>query len=380
MVETEVSARQGFLLVGQERWRDRLYRLARSPRKGHAHLLAGAPGVGTEALAFHFAAALLCPQSTEAGPCWQCATCQNLLRLEHPRLHLVFPLPRKSSDENDPFHGFNDKLMETIHQELKLKAANPYHTINIPGANEIRIASIRFLRKQLLLQAEHQTPQVALILQAHTMNAPAFNALLKILEEPPLNTYFILTAPAVTRLPETILSRCQQHRIPAVSAAALENYLRETAPKDSGELMTWVQLSQGNVETAQLLMEQGPESLLGEVDLWIDALQTGETGAVIKVTRRYHRRSIEGPLMDRWLAFLMFFFREVMAPASDPLPHWREQILTMRRKFPHADWPAIILKIEATREAVGRKVYLSLAMADLLLSVLKMLRAGKENR
>ncbi len=377
MAETEITLTNGFLLVGQERWRRRVYRLAQSPRRGHAHLLAGPPGVGTDSLALHFATALLCPNTDENGPCWNCSTCQGLMRLEHPRLHLVFPLPRKGSDENDPLQGFPEKLMETIHQELSLKATNPYHTLNIPGANEIRIASIRHLRRQLLVQAGRQERQVAVIFQAETMNGPAFNALLKILEEPPANTFFILTSSGTAQLPATILSRCQQHKIPPVSERALVNYLQQTREAKEDEIFTWVRLAQGNVETAQLLAEQGSEILTKEIDSWVDALTAGELSTAIKLTRQFHRRSVESQLMERWLSLFMLFFREVMAPTGDPLPHWAQPVKKMRQTYPHADWPAIIKKIDKTREAINRKVYLPLAMADLLLSVLEMLQAGK---
>ena len=98
--------------------------------------------------------------------------------------------------------------IELLREELNKKKQNPYYKISLPRANAIKINSIRDIKKFISLDYSDLAFRSIIISDAHLMNEPAQNALLKNLEEPPDGVIFILITPYPDRLRETIRSRC----------------------------------------------------------------------------------------------------------------------------------------------------------------------------
>ena len=144
-------------------------------RLPHALLIHEAPGAGGEWLALWLARMVLCATPGEA-PCERCGACQRAAQGQHPDLAFVRPL--------------EDSV-------------------------QIRIEQVRELGRELALTAHQGGYKVGILSPADSMNRFAANALLKTLEEPPQGTLLVLVASQPSRLPATILSRCQRVRVPA---------------------------------------------------------------------------------------------------------------------------------------------------------------------
>jgi DNA polymerase-3 subunit delta' len=154
----------------------------------HALLVHEAPGTGGEWLAGWAARMVLCTTRAEA-PCGHCGSCQRAAQGQHPDLTFVRPLETSA---------------------------------------QIRIEQIRELAAELALTSHQGGYKVGILSPADSMNRFAANALLKTLEEPPPGTLLILVASQPSRLPATILSRCQRVRIRAPERAAAVAWLEET--------------------------------------------------------------------------------------------------------------------------------------------------------
>jgi DNA polymerase III subunit delta' len=144
-------------------------------RLPHALLLHEAPGAGGDWLAQWVARLVLC-QSATGAPCGACPSCHRVATAQHPDLFLLQP---------------------------------------IEESRQIRIEQVRALSEELALTAHQGAYKVAILTPADTLNRFAANALLKTLEEPPARTLLILVATQPSRLPATILSRCQRIRVRA---------------------------------------------------------------------------------------------------------------------------------------------------------------------
>jgi DNA polymerase-3 subunit delta' len=167
-------------------------------RLPHALLIHEAPGAGGEWLAGWVARLVLCPHTAEA-PCGHCTSCQRAARGQHPDLTVVQPL-------------------ET--------------------STQIRIEQVRELGGELALTAHQGGYKVGILTPADSMNRFAANALLKTLEEPPRSTLLILVASQPSRLPPTILSRCQRVRVRAPERAQAIAWLEATrGPGDWGKVL-----------------------------------------------------------------------------------------------------------------------------------------------
>ena len=157
-------------------------------RLPHALLVHEAPGAGGEWLALWVAQLVLCVGDTPA-PCGQCPACRRVARRQHPDLAVV-------------------ELVEK--------------------ARQIRIEQVRELSADLSLTAHQGGYKAGILSPADSMNRFAANALLKTLEEPSPRTLLVLVATQPSRLPATILSRCQRVRVPAPTREQAVAWLRET--------------------------------------------------------------------------------------------------------------------------------------------------------
>ena len=159
-------------------------------RMPHALLIHEAPGAGGDWLAQWAARLVLC-QSNPGAPCGACPSCHRVASAQHPDLLVLQP---------------------------------------IEDSRQIRIEQVRDLSAELSLTAHQGAYKVAIITPADTLNRFAANALLKTLEEPPPRTLLILVVTQPSRLPATILSRCQR--------------LRLRAP-DRKEAVSWLESAKG---------------------------------------------------------------------------------------------------------------------------------------
>ena len=175
--------------------------LSRRARWPHAMLIAGPAGIGKRILAQSLAAALLCETPAPDGaPCGTCAGCRYAAAGQHPDLRTVEPI------EVD---GDETKVVESI-----------------------SVNHVRALARWAELTSHRGGAKVALIVPAERMNVAAANALLKTLEEPPANTYFMLVAHLSGRLPATVVSRCQRIVAPRPVPAMARRWLEEEGVAD----------------------------------------------------------------------------------------------------------------------------------------------------
>ncbi|MGH8849831.1 MAG: DNA polymerase III subunit delta' [Casimicrobiaceae bacterium] len=190
--EAQPAAPEALLPWHQDLARESLRQRARWP---HALLITGRRGLGKRALALHFARALLCeaPLPGSEG-CGVCAACRYVAAGAHPDLRLVEPI---LIDEDG----------------------------NAIAVDAITVDRIRDLTAFTQLSAHRHRAKVAVIAPAESMNAPAANALLKTLEEPPADTYLMLVSHQPARLPATIVSRCQRLPVREPDAAAAAAWL-----------------------------------------------------------------------------------------------------------------------------------------------------------
>jgi DNA polymerase-3 subunit delta' len=196
-------------IVGQTEPKHRLLKMVNEARVPHALLFSGKEGSGDLPAAVAFAQHLFCTNKTNDGGCGQCTACNKVAKLVHPDLHLVFPIAKSKEikSSNDLIREFREAFLANPYLSLtewfnELSAENKQPIIPVEEANDI-------LRK-LSYTSFEGSYKVMIIWQPEKMNLEAANKLLKILEEPPDQTIFILVSNHPDQLLATILSRVQQ--------------------------------------------------------------------------------------------------------------------------------------------------------------------------
>jgi len=159
----------------------------------HALLIAGPTGLGKRAFAEAIAARLLCERATRAEPaCGQCDACRWFSAGNHPDFRWVIP--------------------EADADELPVEEAQAEKSTEKPDkkkSKQIRVEQVRALADFVYVGSHRAKGRVIIVQPAEAMNAAAANSLLKVLEEPPSNIYFILVSDAYRRLLPTLRSRCR---------------------------------------------------------------------------------------------------------------------------------------------------------------------------
>ena len=285
------------LIIHTEIWNN-LINVVSSGRLPHALLLHGNDGSGKEAHAIELSALINCNLRSENGACGDCPSCKKLKSFQHGNIKLILPYPRgKISSSNDPsIRGLTEKNIEKLREMMLEKGKNPYARIEIENARTILINSIREVKKELYMSRIDDGWTVVLIFEAEKLCIPqatSANALLKVLEEPPEKTIFILVTSEVSSMMDTIRSRCQQIYFPPLSSASIKEVLiKNNVPENKTKVIS--NIASGNVRLA-LDLSENIDELFSDLKLMIKAFYSSSPTTwqeVINRTSTLKRRSL----------------------------------------------------------------------------------------
>lgn len=235
-------------LLGREAEKERLARAVRSGMFPHALLITGPAGVGKARLAGWIGAAILCPKDNGAA-CGQCPDCTLAARLEHPDIRWFAP-------HAAPGSGTLERQCESVDAQLAEMLeewrADALHSRTSAGVSYY-IATIHRLRTEASRRPVLGIRRIFVITDAEALvvnedaAAPAANALLKLLEEPPSGTYFVLTSKTPHRLPRTIRSRCATLRLAPLQESEVRLILEQAGiePSQAAEAAKYARGSPG---------------------------------------------------------------------------------------------------------------------------------------
>ena len=200
-------------VIGQEEAKQRLIREAKEGKIAHARLFCGPEGIGKLPLAIAYARYLSCQKPGEDDACGHCPNCMKYNKLAHPDLHFVFPVIKiKSKDTvSDDF----------LAEWRELIGQTPYFNLNIwlkeMGAEnqqaQIYVKESDEIIRKLNLKSSQGGYKIMIIWLPEKMNVECSNKLLKLLEEPPSQTIFLLVSEEPDMLLTTIQSRTQRFNL-----------------------------------------------------------------------------------------------------------------------------------------------------------------------
>ena len=204
-------------IIGQEEAKERLIREVKEGRIAHARLFCGNEGVGKLPLAIAYAQYLSCDHPTENDSCGVCPNCTKYNKLIHPDLHFVFPIIKKKNKDTT-----SDDYLQEWREILN---SSPYFNLNMwlkeMGAEnqqaQIFVKESDEIIRKLNLKSSQGGYKVMIIWLPEKMNVECSNKLLKLLEEPPTQTIFILISEEPDMLLPTIQSRVQRFNIHAIN-------------------------------------------------------------------------------------------------------------------------------------------------------------------
>jgi DNA polymerase-3 subunit delta' len=290
-------------LVGHHELRRRLAQAVRKNRLPQVLLLAGPAGVGKQRLALWLAQLMLC-ESPGDDPCGACRPCRLVAGLSHPDLHWFVPIARPKASEPDKQV---DEASQAIAAALDERRNQPLYGPS-DGMASHGIASVRLLQRRASLTSVEGGARVFIIGEADRLvsqeaSQEAANALLKLLEEPPAGSLFVLTTVDAQRLLPTIRSRSVLLRLGGVADQEMRGFISSElrplpspvevdrrvaaaegsigralkAGDDSGKAQQAAErlieaVMQGNGSSFEQALKQPPWSARGDFTAMLDAL------------------------------------------------------------------------------------------------------------
>jgi len=247
-------------IIGQEEVKAKLIRTVRENRVSHAQMFSGAEGYGTLPLALAYAQYLSCTSPSETDSCGECPSCRKHQKMEHPDLHFAFPVARIPSKSSKPVSPeFYPEWREFI-------SKNPYGTlydwyVHLEVENKqgvITVEESKEILKTLSLKTYESEFKTLILWMPELLNLSAANKLLKIIEEPPQKTLFILVTQNSENILPTIYSRTQLVRVRRLDDDSMRNGLQQRGFTDAA-IQSAVPVAEGDWNKAISLLEASHE-------------------------------------------------------------------------------------------------------------------------
>ncbi|MEM9918550.1 MAG: hypothetical protein AAF990_10665 [Bacteroidota bacterium] len=243
--------------IGQQLVKDQLRNMIQSGRLPHAQLFLGPTGCGKLSLALAFAQYLLCENRSEADSCGKCPACIKAAAMIHPDIHFSFPVVGTKMTSNNFLGNWRTAVGENPYVDINqwmqaIGAENKQGNLN-------KEECLNIIRK-LSLKTFESTHKVLILWMPEYLGKEG-NRLLKLIEEPPENTVFLLVAEDSERILNTILSRCQIVKINQLGDEELINGLIHHKGLNREQALQIAPLADGNFnEALKLLVEKSDDN------------------------------------------------------------------------------------------------------------------------
>lgn len=248
-------------IVGQDDIKRRLIQTVKDNRISHAQLLLGPAGSGNLALAFAYAQYIFCSNKAEHDSCGECSSCLKMQKIAHPDFHFVFPVFKIK----DGRETISDDLIADMREAL---TQNPYLELDefLDNAGienkqaQIYVGESASILRKLSFKAYEGEYRIVIIWKPEKMNVQAANKILKMIEEPPERTLFIMVAENTDLMLATILSRTQMVKIKKTDDASMQKALIEKFNLSPEHALRITHLADGNFSAAMKMAAEGDDS------------------------------------------------------------------------------------------------------------------------
>jgi DNA polymerase III subunit delta' len=294
-------------VIGQSGVKQHLVEMVQQNRISHALLFLAKEGSGGLPLALAFSQYLVCEKvngkntAIEQGPslfefdepvvekkklyddaCGECAACTKAKQLVHPDIHFSYPVISKKGGDKPKSTDFISEWREFIRQS---PYGNVYDWLQFIGAENkqgnITAEECNDIIRQLSLKSFESEYKILVMWMPEYLGKEG-NKLLKLIEEPPANTVFILVAESEEQILQTILSRTQLVKVPLLEDSEIEKALIERNNTPAHQAKTVAGIAEGNYHEALQLLQHAEEDWLAMLRDWMNATMKENQVAQVK--------------------------------------------------------------------------------------------------
>jgi len=239
-----------------------LIRSVREERVSHAQLFSGPEGCGSLALALAYARYVSCENRSPHDSCGTCKSCVKYEKMIHPDLHFVFPVIKDKKNSEPVSDVYIEQWREFVKQSPYFTINNWLNSIEVENAQGLIFASeAGEIIKKLSLKTFESDFKIMIIWLPEKMHPATANKLLKLIEEPPEKTLFLLISDEPDKLLPTTVSRCQLVRIPGFTDNEISDFLKARSGTGEGKAAEIARVANGNIIRAIELYENEDSAL-----------------------------------------------------------------------------------------------------------------------
>ena len=287
-------------IPGLPETKEKLLNAVKLNHLAHALLFHGPEGSANLTLALALASYLYCEAKTETDSCGICGSCQRMNKLILPDLNFAFPVVA-SSKEDDGDEDGKDEKTDLLGNWRKFVLGQPYGNVHdfiyFNGFEKKQLnitkAAARKMIQTLSLMSFEGGYKIMLIWAPEYLHPSAANALLKIIEEPPAKTLFLLVTSQADQLLTTILSRTQKILVRAFSDEEVSNHLVETGKCEAKAAAQIAMLADGNLRAAFLLIDQVEDQTVRQLRDWFRLCATKNLKELFLLSEDFHKADKE---------------------------------------------------------------------------------------
>lgn len=364
-------------IIAQENIKEHLIQTVLENRVSHAQLFLSPEGSGALPLAIAYAQYINCQNKSKTDSCGECSSCRKYERYIHPDLHFSYPFfaSKDIKTSVDVLEEWRSLLLSDPYFNLeiwrsKLNAENKQANINIAECHDII--------KKLSYKAFEAETKVLIMWLPEYLDREG-NALLKIIEEPPANTLFILVAQNQEQILTTILSRTQIVKIPKLTDADIENYLIDKSQLSENQAAEYSFLADGNLIEAKALLQDTPNNNASYFTEWLRMGYGNKVPAMIDFTEDVAKWGREN--QKNFLKYGINFLREcsLLLSGADDLVKLPTETLSIAVKLttnvlnlPMVE--ALINELEQAHYHIERNANPKILFLDVSLQLVKIIK------
>jgi DNA polymerase-3 subunit delta' len=374
-------------IIGNNSVKKQLIEAVRNNRISHAQLFSGKSGSAKLALVLAYVQFLNCENRTAVDSCGICSSCLKFNNLSHPDLHLVIPVLKTKEVQkpvSDHFIGkWRDFITNNYYGSLN-GWIDSFGTENKSGQQgTIYKDEANNIHKKLSLKNYEAEYRVVLIWMPERMNLEVSNKLLKLFEEPPKGTIFLLITENTNQLLPTIISRLQTIKIADFTAEDIVNHFGEQALslEKAKQLRNLTNADLGKI-TQILEDKEGELDLFSDFSVWMRLTYKMDVQGISKWVDNL---SLKGRKQQNlFLSYAIKMVRECLIYnfASDSLLKTNENefaFLTKFSPFIHEENSVMIIeKLEESIMAINRNANAKILFFELSLQMVKFLRLKRK--
>lgn len=245
-------------IVGHQQLKKKLIETVTNNRVSHAQLFYGPEGNGSLLLAISYAQYLLCESPSEQDSCGACSSCRQISSFNFPDLHFVYPVASVGKSNSKPLStDFSNEWKDIIQTDRYFGIYRWLEKLGIENKQaQIGVHESAEMLKKLQLKSYSGKHKILILWMPERMNISASNKLLKLLEEPPKKTVFLLVSQDPDALLKTITSRSQKIFVPKFTQTETLNFLQSEDGLNASSASVIARLADGNLDLAKRLAER----------------------------------------------------------------------------------------------------------------------------